>query len=82
LGDADSTCSEAGKSNFRAAIWRSVKKAARCLETLGVVAVAQAVDADAAIAIRRMNKACIADIDADMRKRSIAGIEEYEIART
>ena len=58
-----------------------LEESARRLETLGVVAVAQAVDADLAVGRRRMNEAGVADVDADMRIRAVAGVEKDQVAR-
>jgi len=59
----------------------SVEKGSRSLETLGVVAIAQAVDADAPAGRRCVNKSRIAQIDANMGKRLVAGVEENQVTR-
>ena len=60
----------------------SVEKGTRSLVALGVVAVAETVDADAAVARRRMHEARVADVDADVRERGVARVEEDEVAGT
>ncbi len=58
----------------------SVEKGSRSLETLGVVAIAQAVDAYAPTGRRCVNESRIAQIDADMGERLVAGVEENQVA--
>lgn len=59
----------------------SVEKGARRLETLRVVTVVQTIDADPAVGRWRMYETRIADIDADVRERLVARIEEDQVAR-
>jgi len=60
---------------------RLVEERTRRLEALGVVTVAQMVDAHLAVGRRRMDEAGPAEIDADMRIGPVAGIEKHQIAR-
>jgi len=48
-----------------------VEEGASRLESLGVIAVAQAVDTDFAVGGRRMDEARVADVDADVRIRAV-----------
>src|SRR5574343_443789 len=58
----------------------SVEESAGSLEALRVVAVGQAVDADAAVGRWRMDEARVADVDADVRQRAIQRVEENQVA--
>jgi hypothetical protein len=57
----------------------SIEEGSRGFETLGVVAVIQAVDPYPPVARWRMDKPGIAQVDADMRKWPVAGVEEDEV---
>ena len=58
-----------------------VEEGARRFEALGVVAVAQVVDAHLAILRWGVDEAPVADVDADMRKRAVERVEKDQIAR-
>jgi hypothetical protein len=53
-----------------------VEEGARRFEALGVVAVAQVVDAHLAILRWGVDEAPVADVDADMRKRAVERVEK------
>jgi len=58
----------------------SVEEGSRRFEALGVVAVIHTVDPHPSVAGWRMDETGVAQIDADMGERPVAGIEKYQIA--
>jgi hypothetical protein len=57
----------------------SVEISPRRLETLRVITITQAVNTDTAIARRGMDETFVAEIDADVGKRAVQGIEKDQI---
>src|SRR5574343_1649944 len=58
----------------------SVEESAGSLEALRLVAIAQAVDAHAAVGRWRVDEARVGDVDADVRQRAIQRVEENQVA--
>ena len=68
------------RRNSRRRAETSVEVRARGFETLRVVASVQLVDAHAAVGRRGVDEALVADVEADVRVRGVARVEEDEVA--